>query len=98
MVAAGAILKPLYPKLFHVAWVESLLQNRAMKVKSHFGDIHQLITKVKLAAVKNKIRQDKFATIDCLPQSVVTKREKLVKCYLVLSKEFTQSKSSCRKF
>ena len=43
MVAAGAILKSLYPKLLHVTYVAHLLQNCAMKVKCHFEDVDQLI-------------------------------------------------------
>ena len=45
-----------------------------MNVKSHFEDVDQLIAEVKLATVKNKIRQAKFATIECSPKPVVTKQ------------------------
>ena len=51
MMAAGAILKSLYPQLFHVSRVAYLLHNCAVKVKSHFEDIDQLIAKVKSAIV-----------------------------------------------
>jgi len=57
MVAAGAILKSLYPKLFHVTCVAHLLHNYARKVRSHFEDVDQLIAKVELVTVKNKTRQ-----------------------------------------
>ena len=73
MVAAGAILKSLYSKLLHVTCVAHLLHNCAMKVKSHFEDVDQLIAKVKSTTVKNKTRQAKFATIGCPPQPVVTR-------------------------
>ena len=43
MIAAGITLKFLYPKLFHVTCVAHLLHNCAMKVKSHFEDVDQLI-------------------------------------------------------
>ena len=70
---AGAILKSLYPKLFHVACVAHLLHNCAMKVESHFEDVDQLIAKIKSATVKHKNRQAKFAIIDCIShQPVVT--------------------------
>ena len=39
MIAAGIILKSLYPKLFHVTCVAHLLYNCAMKIKSHFEDV-----------------------------------------------------------
>ena len=75
MAAADAILKTLHPKLFHVACVAYLLHNCAIKVKSHIKDVDQLIVKVNLAIVTNKIRQAKFATIGWPPQPVVTRWE-----------------------
>ena len=47
MIAAGITLKSLYPKLFHVTCVAHLLHNCAIKIKSHFEDVDQLIVKVK---------------------------------------------------
>ena len=41
VVAAGAILKSLYPKLFHVTCVAPLLHSFGTKVKSHFEDVDQ---------------------------------------------------------
>ena len=41
-----AILKSLYPKVFHVTCIAYLLHNCAIKVKSHFEDVDQLIVKV----------------------------------------------------
>ena len=60
MIAAGITLKSLYPKLFHVKCVTHLLQICAMKIKSYFEDVDQLIAKVKAVTVKNKSRQAKF--------------------------------------
>ena len=57
MVAAVAILKSLYLKLFHVTCVAHLLHNCAMKIKSYFKVDDQLIAKVKSATDKNKTRQ-----------------------------------------
>ena len=75
MVAAGAILKSLYCKLFHVTSVAHLLRNCATKVKSHFEDVDQLIAKVKSATIKNKTIQAKFPAIGCVPQRDVTRGE-----------------------
>ena len=47
MIAAGIALKSLYPRLFHLTCVAHLLHNYAMKIKSHFEDVDQLIAKVK---------------------------------------------------
>ena len=57
MIAAGITLKSLYLKLFHVTCVAHLLHNCAMKIKSHFEDVDQLIAKVKAVTIKNKTRR-----------------------------------------
>ena len=54
VIAAGITLKSLYPKLFHVTCVAHLLHNCAMKIKSHFEDVVQLIAKIKAVTIKNK--------------------------------------------
>ena len=54
MVNAGAILKSLYSKLFYTTCVADLSHACAMKIKSYFEDVNQLIGKVKLARVDNK--------------------------------------------
>ena len=51
MIAAGITLKTLHPKLFHMACIAHLLHNCAMKIKSHFEDVDQLIAKVKAATI-----------------------------------------------
>ena len=50
-----------------------LLHKCAIKMKSYFDGVDQLITKVKSATLENKIRRAKFFTIGCLPQPVVTR-------------------------
>ena len=67
IIAACITLKSLYPKLFHVTCVAHLLHNRAMKMKSRFEDVDQLIAKVKAVTIKNKIRQAKFSAIGYPP-------------------------------
>ena len=71
--AAGAILKSLYPKLFHVTCVAHLFHNCATKVKSHCEDVDRLISKAKSATVDNKTGQAKFATIGCPLRPIVTR-------------------------
>ena len=94
MIAAGITLKFLYPKLFlHTTCVTHLLHNCAMKMKSHFEDVDQLIAKVKSVTIKNQTNK-----ILCywLPTSACSyKMEKLVKCYLVLRKKLVLSESNC---
>ena len=72
MMAAGAILKSLYPKLFCVTCMAHLLRICAMKVKSRYENVVQLIADVKEKTVKNKARQAIVATIGCPFQPVVS--------------------------
>ena len=74
MIAAGVTLKSLYPKPFHVTCVAHLLLNNcAMKIKSHFEDADQLIAKVKAVTIKNITKQPKFSAIGYPPQLVPTR-------------------------
>ena len=73
MIAAGITLKSLHPKLFLVTCVAHLLHNCAMKIKSHFEDVDQLIAKVKAVRIKNKTRQAKLSAIGYPPQPVPTR-------------------------
>ena len=70
MIAAGVTLKSHYPKLFHMTCVAYLLHNCAIKIKSHFEDVDQLIAKVKTVIIKNKTRQAKFSAFGYPPQPV----------------------------
>ena len=87
MIAAGITLKSLFPKLFHITFVAHLLRNCAMKIKSHFEDMDQLIAKVKAVTIKNKTRKAKFSAIGHPPQFVLTRWE-AIKCCLLLCKKF----------
>ena len=73
MIAAGITLKSLYSKLFHVMYVAHLLHNCAMKIKSHFEDLDELIAKIKAVTIKNKTRQAKFYAIGYSPKPVPTR-------------------------
>ena len=73
MTAAGITLKSLFPKLFHVTCVAHLSHNCAMKIKSHFEDVDQLIANVKAVTIKNKTKQAKFSAIGYPSQPVPTR-------------------------
>ena len=73
MIAVGITLKSLYLKLFHGTCEAYFLHNCAMKIKSHFEDVDQLIAKVKAVTIKNKTRQAKFSAIGYPPQPVPTR-------------------------
>ena len=88
MIAAGITPKSRYPKLFHVTWVAHLLHNCAMKIKSHFEDVDQLIAKVKAVTIKNKTRQAKFSAIGYPPQSVPTRWGSWLNAALYYAKNF----------
>ena len=73
MITVGTTLKSLYPKLFHVTHVAHLLNNCAVKSKSHFEDVNQQIAKVRAVTIKNKTRQVKFSAIRYSIQPVLTR-------------------------
>jgi len=98
MVAAGAIPKSLYPKLFHVTYVAHLLHNCAMKVRSYFKDVDQPIAKVILVTVKNKNRQAKIATIGYPPQPVLTRRGNWLNAALYYAKNLPEVKAIVERF
>ena len=61
MVASGAVLRSLYPKLFHVTCVtHCILHICALKVKSHVRDIDQLIAKSNKQWLKTKPSKPNF--------------------------------------
>ena len=56
-----------------MACVAHLLHNCAMKIKSHFEDVDQLIAKAKAVTIKIKTRRAKFSAIGYPPQLVPTR-------------------------
>ena len=60
MSLAGKTVKELYPSLMHVNCVAHLLNNCAMRVRTHFKNIHKVIATIKAAAIKNKDRKKDF--------------------------------------
>ena len=58
--------------------VTHLLHNRAMKIKSYFEHVVQLIAKVKAVTIRNKTRQAKFSAIGYPPQPVATRLRLLI--------------------
>ena len=72
MTFRNALLKILYPQLFHITCLAHLLHNCAEKVRSHFPEVDNLIATVKAVTVKNKQRNHQFNVIGNLPQPVLT--------------------------
>ena len=98
MIAAGITLKSLYSKLFHVTCVAHLLHNSAMKIKSHFEDVDQLIAKVKAVTIKNKTRQAKFSAIGYPPQPVLTRWGSCLNAALYYAKTLPEMKAIVETF
>ena len=98
MIAAGITLKSLYPKLFHVTCVAHLLHNCAMKIKSHFENVDQLIAKVKTVTIKSKTRQAKFSAINYPPQLVPTRRGRWLNVALYYAKVLPEVKAIVESF
>ena len=98
VIAAGITLKSLYSKLFHVTCVAHLLQNCTTKIKSHFEDVDQLITKVKAATTKNKTRQVKFSAIGYPSQLVPPRWGSWLNAALYYSKNLPKVKAIVESF
>ena len=98
MIAASIPLKSLYPKLFNVTCVAHLLLNCAMKIKSHFKDVNQLIAKVKTVTIKNKTRQVKFSAFGYPPQPVPTRRGSWLNAALYYEKSLSEVKAIVERF
>ena len=97
MIAAGKTLKSLYPKLFHVTCVAHLLHNCAMKIKSHFDGVDQLIAKVK-AVIIHKTRQTKFSAIGYPPQPIPTRLGSWLNTSLYYAKNLPEVKVIVKSF
>ena len=98
MIAVGITLKSLYPKLFHVTCVAHLLHNCAMKIKSYFEDVDQLIAKVKAVAIKNKTRQAKFSAIGYRPQPAPTRWGSWLNAALYYAENLSEVKAIAERF
>ena len=98
MIAAGITLKSLYPKLFYVTCVVRLLHNCAMKIKSHFEDVDQLIAKVKAVTIKNKTRHVKFSAIGYPPHTVSTRWASWLNAVLYYAKNLSELKAVVESF
>ena len=98
MCAADITLKSLYPKLFHVTCVAHLLHNCAMKVKSHFEDVDQLIANPKTVVIKHKARQANFFAIGYPPQPVSTSWGNWLSAALYYAKHLPEVKAIVASF
>ena len=70
---AGNVLKKIYPNLLHVTYLAHLMHNCALKIKSVYKEVDDLIAAVKASVVKNKTRAADFDVCGRPPQSVVTR-------------------------
>lgn len=73
MTACKQALQLLYPRLFHVTCTAHLLHNCAEKVRSHFDDVDELISRTKAATVRNGTRRNQFHQIGSPPEPVLTR-------------------------
>ena len=73
MTAAENVFKELYPQLFQVTCVSHLFHNCAEKIRAHYFNVDNLITRIKAALIKNKERINRFREIGIPPDPVVTR-------------------------
>ena len=98
VIAAGITLKSQYPKLFQVTCIARLLHKCAMKIKSHFEDVDQLIAKVKAVTIKNTTTQAKFSAIGYPPQPVPTRCGSWLNAALYYPKNLPEVKAIVESF
>ena len=94
------LVKFLYPKLYAklIHCVAYLLDNCAMKIKSHFEDVNQLIAKAKAVIIKNETRQAKFFAIDYPSQPVPTRWGSWLNAALYYAKNLSEVKAIVESF
>lgn len=98
MTASTNALKLLYPRMFHVTCLAHLLHNCAEKVRCHFGDVDNLIARVKAVTVKNRNRRERFASIGTPPQPVLTRWGTWLEAADYYSQNFVQVKEIVNSF
>ena len=74
------------------------LHNCAMKIKSHFEVVDQLIAQVKAVTIKNKTRQAKFSTIGYPPPPVPIRWESWLNAALYYAKNLPKVKAIVESF
>lgn len=92
MTAAARTLKSLYPKMRHVTCAAHLIHNCAIKIKSHFTAVDNMIARVKATVVKNKNRRALFADIGSPPTVIVTRWSSWLRGALYYSKNLPNVK------
>ena len=73
MCKAEKLLKEMYPKLLHVTCIAHLLHNYAIRIKSSYPEVDNLIASIKSSIVKNRTRAAQFDTLGIPPAPVVTR-------------------------
>lgn len=73
MLKAGETIKVLYSNLFHITCLAHLLHNCALRVKTYYKDVDNLISSIKGLTVKNKARRQLFSDIGAPPDPIVTR-------------------------
>ena len=84
--------------MFHVTCVAHLLHNCAVKIKSHFEDVDQLIAKIKAVTIKNITRQTKFSAVGYTPQLVPSRWGSWLNAALYYAKNLPEVKAIVESF
>ena len=81
-----------------MTYVAHLLHKCALKIKSHFENVDQLIAKVKAATIKNISRQAKFSAIGYPSQPVPISWESWLNAALYYAKNLLEVKAIVKSF
>ena len=92
MTSAAGMLQIIYPKMHHVTCAAHLIHNCALRIRSHYTAVDNLISKVKASVVKNKTRRALYAGIGTPPTVVVTRWSSWLRGALYYSKNLPKVK------
>ena len=73
MAKAGILLKTIYLNIIHVTCFSYLFYNCAVRVKSYYSNVDNLISTIKAATVKKETRRSLFDEIGYTSERLVTK-------------------------
>ena len=73
MIKTFELIKPFYPNINFITCVLHLLYNCALRIRSYYKKVDQLISSVKLLTVKNSTKQEALSGIGRPPCPIITR-------------------------
>ncbi len=92
MVKAASFIKKFYLNLHHITCKAHLIHNCALKIKSYFTNVDNLIATIKGITVKNCSNRHRFQKIGNIPDVIPTRWSSWLKAAIFYAKNFVQVK------